>query len=248
MAINQITTMRLPSGKQVAFVDWIDQPLYSTCDLLAEFSDNEIPLFNYGQGDEVSGTANATAFRTATETDTNLTSPSEMNSTEEMLIYAIRPEITEFRTDDAAATDLTTILGQTGIQASGAPMPTLARLAVLNFYLRFELEVSEEVLHTAGLGYYNSGMGPYGQGVFAGVANAVAKSAGSSGLPSQEAVRSFAIPISIGGQEKFAARLKADRDTAVPSGVTEADVPTFDAQIVHSIRIYFDGLYKRPVS
>lgn len=248
MAINQITTMRLPNGKEVAFVDWIDQPLYSTCDLLAEFTDSEIPLFNYGQGDEVSATGNATAVRTATEADTNLTSPSEMNSTEEMLIYAIRPEITEFRTADATPTDLTSILGQGGLQSSGSPMPSLARLQVLNFYLRFELEVSEEVLHTAGLGYYNSGMGPHGQGIFAGAANAVARSTGTPGLPSQEAVRSFAIPISIGGQEKFAARLKADRDSAVPSGITDADVPTFDAQIVHSIRVHFDGLYKRPVS
>ena len=101
MALNQMTTLRLPGGKEVAFVDWIDQPLYSTADLLAGFSDSEIPLFNYGKGDDVSATSNAAGARSATEADTNMDSPSEMYSTEEMLVYAIRPEIAEFNSLDS---------------------------------------------------------------------------------------------------------------------------------------------------
>lgn len=250
---NQLTTMRLPGGKEISFVDWIDQPLYSTCDLLAGFTDTEIPLFNYGRGDSVSASDNTTGQRVATEADTNMDSPSEMNSTEEMLIYAIRPDISEF---NAVGGDMGTIVGQAGITQSGAPMPTTTRLAILNWYLRFELKVSEQVLHSAGLGYYNSGMGPAGQGrqqsaqaLAAGVqAGNDARSSGTHGFPSMEAVRSFSIPISIGGQEKFEANLKANRDGAVPSGMDEALIPQDDPTVVHSIRIYFDGLYKRPVS
>ena len=256
MAINQITTMRLPDGREIAFVDWLDQPLFSCADLLAGFTDSEIPLFNYGKGDEVSATSNATVQRVATESDTNLSSPSEMNSTEEMLIYAIRPEVHEF---NATGTDLTTILGPAGITQSGAPMPTVTRLAILNWYLRFALKVSVQVVHTAGLGYYNSGMGPAGQtrlGQVAhhaspdGVGEAVVagRSSGTSGIPSIEAVRNLSIPLSIGGQEKFQARLFSDRDVAVPSGMDEANPPGNSATVVHSVRIYFDGLYKRPVS
>ena len=253
MAINQITTMRLPDGREIAFVDWLDQPLFSCADLLAGFTDSEIPIFNYGDGDEVSATANATVQRVATVADTNISSPSEMNSTEEMLIYAIRPEIHEF---NAVGTDLTTILGATGITQSGAPMPTVARLAILNWYLRFELKVSEQVVHSAGLGYYNSGMGPAGQTRLGQLHHAVdvvesvdaGRSSGTSGIPSIEAVRNLSIPLSIGGQEKFEARLFSDRDVAVPSGMDEANPPVNSPTVVHSIRIYFDGLHKRPVS
>ena len=256
MAINQITTMRLPDGREIAFVDWLDQPLFSCADLLAGFTDSEIPIFNYGDGDEVSATANATVQRVATASDTNISSPSEMNSTEEMLIYAIRPEIHEF---NAVGTDLTTILGATGITQSGAPMPTVARLAILNWYLRFELKVSEQVVHSAGLGYYNSGMGPAGQTRLGQLAHHAApdllaesvdagRSSGTSGVPSIEAVRNLSIPLSIGGQEKFEARLFSDRDVAVPSGMDEANPPVNSPTVVHSIRIYFDGLHKRPVS
>mgnify|MGYP000603175695 CR=1 FL=1 len=38
-AVNQIATMRLPNGKEVAFVDWSDKPLFSSADLRSGFTD-----------------------------------------------------------------------------------------------------------------------------------------------------------------------------------------------------------------
>ena len=91
--MNTITTMRLPDGQEVAFVDWSDRPLYSTADILSGATDERIPLFNYIVGDSVTGTQNFTAKRTASDRDTNIATPSAMASTEEMLVYAIKPEI-----------------------------------------------------------------------------------------------------------------------------------------------------------
>jgi hypothetical protein len=48
--INQITTMRLPDGTEVAFVDWQDKPLFSSVDLLANFTDTEVDAFTYVGG------------------------------------------------------------------------------------------------------------------------------------------------------------------------------------------------------
>jgi hypothetical protein len=36
--LNTITTIRMPDGKQVAFVDWSDKPLFSTCELVHGFT------------------------------------------------------------------------------------------------------------------------------------------------------------------------------------------------------------------
>jgi hypothetical protein len=236
--------MRLPNGAEVAFVDWNDKPLYSTLDLLAGFTDQEILAFTYVVGDQVPATVNATVSRTASENDTNVSTPGSMASTEEMLVYAIRPEIHELRTDDGTPTDMTSA----SIQVGGQPNTTLARLGVLSRNLLMRLEVSQKIMQRAGFGYFQSGFGPFGNGIYAGAPLAAPRSSGNHGLPSQEAVRSYVIPIHIGGQEKYDVRLENTAGVTVQSGITEEAVPTDDDQIVHRVRIYLDGLYKRPVS
>jgi len=252
--MNQITTMRLPGGKEVAFVDWNDKPLYSTVDLLAGFTDTEILAFTYVVGDQVPGTTNATVQRTASERDTNTSTPGAMASTEEMLVYAIRPEIFEANVDPNSATDLTTIVTAAGIIAHGpgGMTPSVSRLSILNYFLMLRLEVSQKIMQRAGLQYFNSGMGPTSAGAFAEAQAIVAARAprtiGNQGLASQEAVRSMSVPIHIGGQEKYYVALENPAGVAMQSGITEDTPPTQDTEIVHSIRINLDGLYKRPVS
>jgi hypothetical protein len=240
--LNQITTMRLPDGSEVAFVDWADKPLWSTVDLLSAFTDTEIDAFTYVVGDEVPATANATVRRLSTERDTNVSTPGSMASTEEMLVYAIKPEFLESRTADANPTELDVLT----FQEQGQPIARSNRLAILHDAMILRLVVSQKIEHSAPLGYYNTGFG-----VLTSMGDTTATSLnnrGTAGMPSQEAVRSYGIPIHIGGQEKYRVQLVNASAAAVPSGQDGATPPVNDTQIVHSVRIHLDGLYKRPVS
>lgn len=238
--IDQITTMRLPDGTEVAFVDWQDKPLFSSVDLLANFTDTEVDAFTYVVGDEVPATTNATGpRRLATENDTSVSTPASMASTEEMLVYAIKPEVME------------SVLGSEGEPTSfaftegGQPTPAAQRLAILDFYLVLRLIVSQKVEQSAPLAYFNAGFGAFsGAQMQAGAT----MSRGSYGMPTQEAVRSFVIPVHIGGQEKYRVTLLNARGTAVPSGFNGATPPVDEPNIMHTVRIHLDGLYKRPVS
>jgi len=242
--LNQITTMRLPDGSEVAFVDWQDKPLWSTVDLLSGFTDTDIDAFTYVPGDTVPSTQNGTAPRTSSELDTNVSTPGGMASTEEMLVYAIKPYYRELRTALATPTAFNSVSFQQG----GQPTPQASRLAILQGALSLKLIVSQKVEQGALLAYFNTGFG-----VFAGAAadRAVATALynrGSAGMPTQEAVRSLVIPIHIGGQEKYRVQLANDSGGTVAFGLNEATPPVEDTQIVMSVAIFLDGLYKRPVT
>lgn len=240
--INQITTMRLPNGTEVAFVDWQDKPLFSSVDLLANFTDSEVDAFTYVVGDEVPATVNAgAARRLASENDTSVSTPSSMASTEEMLVYAIKPEVMESELQTPG--DPTTF----AFTESGQPAPRTNRLAILDFFLVLRLIVSQKIEQSAPLAYFNTGFGAFA-GAGANQAATAVANRGSLGFPTQEAVRSFVIPIHIGGQEKYRVTLLNARGAAVPSGQDEATPPVSNDDIMHTIRIHLDGLYKRPVS
>jgi hypothetical protein len=239
--INQITTMRLPDGTEVAFVDWQDKPLFSSVDLLANFTDTEVDAFTYVVGDEVPATVNATTRRLATENDTSVSTPSSMASTEEMLVYAIKPEVLESELQTPGDPN------SYAFTEGGQPAPRTNRLAVLDFYLVLRLIVSQKIEQSAPLAYFNSGFGAMASAM-ANQSAAAVSSRGGYGLPSQEAVRSFVIPIHIGGQEKYRVTLLNARGVAVPSGQDELTPPADNTDIMHTVRIHLDGLYKRPVS
>lgn len=254
MSINQVTTFRLPDGREVAFVDWSDKPLYSSADLLAGFSDQQIDLFQYTTGDGVVKTSNITTARQSTDLDTNMATPGSMASTEEMYVYAIRPEIFE--------TKLAAPQGQAGYDANtgtlayvNQPQPDQRRLAVLQRFLMVVLEISQKWVVQAGFAYFNSGMGPFGGAlqtqpgfVFAAPGALALRTAATQGWPSQDAVRSMAIPAYIGGQEKWRLSLMNPGGVSVPSGALALDAGTADPAIMHTIRMNLDGLYKRPVA
>lgn len=255
-SINQITTLRMPDGTEVAFVDWSDKPLYSSADFLDGFTDQEIAYFQYTDGDPVASTSNIGTPRSSTTRDTNMATPGSNASTEEMLVYAVKPEIFEYC--------LTTPQEGSPYDASTAnpkfvnqPMPSMRRLAVLQESLMLILEITQKWTLQAGFGYFNSGLGPNGYSplqtqpgfVFAAPAALGLRTAATQGLPSQSAVRSLTIPVHIGGQEKWRLHLDNFRGAAVLNGIidTEAEPATTDPDVMHTIRVYLDGLYKRPV-
>lgn len=243
--LNQITKMRLPDGREVAFVDWQDTPLYSTADLLGGWTDDEVNLFTYIVGDRVPGTGNATVTRTATEHDTNVQVAGSMASTEEMLVYSIRPEFNQFHTPDATPTDLTTAAITGAGAILGMPIVTVMTLATLQQRCNLELIVSQKVEHGSSLAYYNTGFGATSNWNAQDV-GAETRAYASAGVPGAQAVRTMSVPVHIGGQEKYRVALKNPRGAAVT--VFLDDAAAADTQGVVRLRVYLDGLYKRPVS
>lgn len=244
--INQITTMRLPDGRQVAFVDWTDRPLYSTCDILTGATDERIPLFNYTNGDSVSASNNITAKRTASDRDTNIATPSAMASTEEMLIYAIRPEYNALGTDPETPTDATTATERLPLD----PVPMMWQLAALFRLALLEIRVSQKTQHQAPLGYYNTGFGPMAQASVPGLTTVAIPA--TAGLPGQSAVRALSVPIHIGGQEKYEVAIVnpsgAALDIGLASNVLGEPPEVEEANRLFQVRVLLDGLYKRPVA
>jgi hypothetical protein len=165
-----------------------------------------------------------------------------MASTEEMLVYAIKPEVIESVL--ATPLDPTTFAFSQG----GQPTPAAQRLAILNFFLLLQLTVSQKVEQSATLAYFNTGFGAFSGASQDFVAASALQNRGSYGTPTQEAVRSFVIPIHIGGQEKYSVTLRNERGALVPSGNNGATPPVSTDTIMHTVRIHLDGLYKRPVS
>lgn len=250
MSINQITELRMPDGSQVAFVDWSDKPLYSSVDLLAGFTDQQIDLFQYTSGDAVAKSSNITTPRQATEADTNMATPGALASTEEMFIYSIQPEYIEQRVTGAG--DATTA----AVFFVNQPRPAIRRLAVLQAQLSLVLDVSQKWNYQASLATFNSGFGVFGgplvsPGAFG---NGSAPGATSirtgadAGWPGQDAVRQLAVPVYIGGQEKWRVSLHNFTGAACNCGVLEAEPLAQDASIMHTIRIWLMGLYKRPTA
>ncbi len=246
--INQITKIRLADGREVAFVDWSDLPIYSTIEVLHGTAVQEMNLFTYVQGDNVPAFAPVAVVnqRNATELDTNMQSPGAMASTEESLIFAIKPEVFRLDVADEANPDFSApaALGA----ATHAPIATPEMYSVLSLRTTLNLEISEKLYASAGFGYFNCGFGP--------TANAAAVAAGqdeigNNGVPSQEAVRSFAVPHHIGGQEKFRVYLRhVDDGTGggIELGLRTVTGDGIDQTRYARIRVYLDGLHKRPTA
>jgi len=246
MALNTITQIKLPSGKVIDLVDWSDQPIFSTCDLQTGFTTQDMSLFQYVVGDAVPGFGSpgaATTLRTATPNDTNIAAPGSMASTEEMLVYAIKPEV-YFYVDTVNDFTTRSYTDDPGIIGTTFPTPTARGMEVLNQQLLLRLIISQKIFAEAGFGYYNRGFGVF-------QSNLSTIPTGVNGLPSQEAVRSFVIPHHIGAQEKYRVQLVNTSDIeqgAVVFGVYEDDGPAVLDTMMATIRIYLDGLSKRPTA
>jgi hypothetical protein len=138
------------------------------------------------------------------------------------------------------------VLNVTG--APGLPIPSMPQLQILNDSLVLRLWVSQKVMHEEKFGYYNPGFGVMGMGAMYPAATAVQRTYGSRGLPSQDAVRSLAMPVYMGGGETYYVSLDNFAGAAVDFGVLEGNTPTFNDHLVAKFAIHLDGLHKRPVS
>lgn len=247
--INTITTLRLPDGSTVAFEDWSDKPLYATVDLVTGFTRERIDFLGYVEGDPVpTASPGANIPRESTGRDTNLQAPASMASTEERMIYAVKPEYimtTADTPDQGQPVDLNTA---TPRSATGEPIPNPVALAILGRALLFTLMISEKEFVRCGLLYLNAGFGVWTGSSSMGAAQGAGRTYANPGLPSQEAVRSYVIPQYAGGTEKLRSFLSNPTGEAVDFGLSENGAVDDNPYAVMSVRVYFEGLYKRPVS
>lgn len=255
-SLDAIVQVRTPDGRVIDIVDWTDMPLYSSADFQSGFVQEETDFFQYVVGREVPGIGNGASTavkRTATDIDTNMAVAGELTTNEEMLVYAIKPEIYMFTTTTTNnfTTRSITADGDDGTEPIGFPGASPECLNVLNQQTLLRLEISEKTKAEAGFGYFNAGFGPFiGTTIVPGTADSF-KGTAVNGLPSQGAVRSFVIGHHIGGQEKFRVSLVNPQGTAVNFSVGElvtSDVRLAPADVMMTIRVNLDGLYKRPTA
>jgi len=232
MAVNQVTKVKLADGTVVPLVDWSHRPIYSTVDLLSGMTDESVRAFNYTRSETVSASGNfpAASLRTATLEHTNVDSKSEMDATEEYLVYAIRVEAFQFVHN---AQNNSFDLGEQGL-----PLPPGNNLMFAHNRLILELEVSEKAFPQAGLGWFVAGFGPH---ITMSDSAAAFRSYGVNGLPSREAVSDMVNPVHLGGTEDYAIIIHN------PGGTLNwiDDLAATDGDAIISLRVYLDGLHKR---
>lgn len=248
--MNTITTFRMPDGRQVGFEDWSDKPLFCTVDLVHGFTVQELDFMGYTEGDAVPAAPGPAGVvqRDSTKRDTNVQAPNAMASTEERLIYAIKPEIFMVSAADPGQGQPVEMETAVPTPGTGEPIPNTVALGVLNFHLLLTLQITQKNFARAGLAYFNAGFGVNGAGSTMNTAAATGRTYATNGLPSQEAVRSFVVPQYMGGTEKVRLFLSNPGGRPVNFGNSENDAVDTNPLAVIQMRVYLEGLYKRPVS
>lgn len=241
MLPDSIAQWRLPDGSVLRLEDWVDKPVYSTCDLETGFNDRTITLFTYTVGQQVASSANFTTRRIATERDTNVQVGGSNASTEEILVFAIRNEVYFFALEtehDATSGSLTAGL-------PGAPIPLMCNLSMLNRGLTLRLMVSQKAYIEEGFGYFNTGFGPFGPAIGDG---SITRTYGNPGLPSDEAVRYYRLPTHIGGTEKYRVELKNYQGETFTNLGEDGNAGEFGASSEHRVIVHLEGARKRPTA
>lgn len=220
--------IRLPDGQEIIIDEWLHEPLYSTIEFAAGVIIN-LRAFTYIQGQRVP--SQGLAARTATESDTNITTRTRFNHDQAFLAYSLTWE--SFALSDSPAI---------GPITTTAPAPALSGLNLRVL----QREVVAELLLGAGIdkpqarapfSWYGQGVGApaWTAGDSGGVAT-LAVDYGTGGRISPKTQRSWKLPIFIHSDRVMTARIRSFR----PAGDAAFDQ---DARL----RLYIDGLKRRPV-
>lgn len=222
--------IRLPDGSDIIIDEWLHEPLYSTVEWAAGSIVN-LRAFTYIQGQRVP--SQGLAARTATESDTNITTRTRFNHDQAFLTYSLTWEL--FALSDAFADDpANTILQSPAPIVSGTNLRRLQRELVVEVLLGANIDKPQA---RAPFSWYGQGVGAAAtsSGDSGGVAT-LAFSYGTGGRVSPKTQRSWKLPIFIHADRVLTTRIRSYR-------------PTGDSPFTQdmSARFYLDGLKRRPI-
>ncbi len=248
--LNTITTLRMPDGQEVAFVDWSDKTVWSTGEFAHGFVAQKTDIYGYSSGDAIPSAPPAglaAVARNSNDGDSNLPEPGGMASTEERMVYAMKPAFYALTADEPVNNRFDFNTAQPR-DATGEPNVNPVMLKWFGLRTILSLQISKKAFAKAHIDYFNTGFGPFAATGTMGAAAAAGRTYANHGSPGQDAVRSYVIPNYMGGQEKFRVTIENPGGIPVNFGFSENGAIAANTNAVMRVIVYLDGLWKRPTT
>ncbi len=228
-----IQSIRLPDGTEVVVNEWIGIPKFSTVEFGADVDPN-IRAFTYVVGNRVpqQGTIPVGGNRTANERDTNITTRNRLNHDQAFIAYSLTYEL--FALDDAAS-------GSPAVLLSPALAVTSQNLRRLQRDLSLVIGANiDKPQARVPFSWIGQGVGPVSFTSSGSLGANINFSTGTGGRVSPKNQRSWKLPVFIQPDQVFYVQVKSERS---PRNTT---AERQDQAI--SMRLYIDGLNRRPVA
>lgn len=242
--MTQLYTIRLPNGCEVAPGDYTgSEPLYSTVEVgTAAFT--ILSAFSYGRGGDVPGSVGP---RTSNYADTNLEGEgNRLPENEEIFIYVLGVEVFMLGEEQADVD---------AIPPSQAPDMSLENILRLQRDLFVEMRIgtdAKKYTH-APLSWFPGGCGveQWNAGALTPGAPPAAGNgymAGYNGMPSSFDSRQLASPLHVEGGETMTCDFKPGPGSVVGLNLDQTPVLETTAAGRARLRVFLDGLRRRPVA
>ena len=237
----QIREVVLPNGKKYVPSDWTSaEPLWSTVELgVGPFP--QLNAFSYGIGaPEVPGSIGP---RRSTLCDTNLEGQGgKLPENEELITYNLQIELFKLGT----AADVSYF---PDADNPDVPLPDMLRVQK-NLLVVFKIAAIKEYTHQP-LSYFPQGMGTaynFSGGLTRVSGGLTGTVVATNGSPSPADVRVFASPLYVAGGEAFTVEFTAGPGSVPGLNLSPAGAPPPQVEGRIRIRVFLDGLRRRPVA
>jgi hypothetical protein len=237
-----IQKIKLPNGQTFNIEEWLHWPVYSTVEAAAGTSVN-LAAFSYVVGQNVPRTG--LPARQATYSDTNQVARSRMNHDEAMIVFSMTYE--HFAVEGTAHANSQFVVPPLDMEAL-APVLSGLNLAKLRMDLMINLLIGAGItkpMASAPLSYFGQGIGAaaWGSGDALAIATAGATALnlnyGTGGYLGPKNQRLWSLPVMIESDRVMKCQVQS------PAGVIGGSNPVDQDW---SLKIYLDGLKKRPVA
>jgi hypothetical protein len=230
-----IQSIRLPDGTEVVVNEWIGIPKFSTVEFGADVDPN-IRAFTYVVGNRVpqQGTIPVGGNRTANERDTNITTRNRLNHDQAFIAYSLTYEL--FALDNAVSGSPAVLLSP-ALAVTSQNLRRLQRDLVLSLVIGANIDKPQARVPFSWIG---QGVGPVSFTSSGSLGANINFSTGTGGRVSPKNQRSWKLPVFIQPDQVFYVQVKSERS---PRNTT---AERQDQAI--SMRLYIDGLNRRPVA
>lgn len=230
-----IQSIRLPDGTEVVVNEWIGIPKFSTVEFGADVDPN-IRAFTYVVGNRVpqQGTIPVGGNRTANERDTNITTRNRLNHDQAFIAYSLTYEL--FALSDGVSGSPAVLLSP-ALAVTSQNLRRLQRDLVLSLVIGANIDKPQARVPFSWIG---QGVGPVSFTSSGSLGAGINFSTGTGGRVSPKNQRSWKLPVFIQPDQVFYVQVKSERSPR------NATAERQDQAI--SMRLYIDGLNRRPVA